>query len=235
MARVYLGTSGFSYKEWSPAFYPADLSDKEYLRHYASRLDAVEMDSTFYRMPNRKTIDGWIATTPETFRFALKCSQKVTHVERLKLPSETMAYWLRTIPLLGARLGVVLYQLAPSFKRDVDRLRAFLAELPQSPRSAFEFRDASWFTPEIYALLEQHRVGLCINDEDGHATPVELTSDVTYVRLRREQYSAEERGMWRERLRGWATRGVEVFAFVKHEENPDAPLDALQFAQGLNG
>src|SRR4051794_16128679 len=118
MARVWFGTSGYAYKEWQPAFYPADLSDKQFLNYYASQFDVVEIDSTFYRMPNLKTIETWKSHTPESFRFTLKASQKITHVDRLRLPSENLDYWLRTIPLLGERLALVLYQTGPDFLVD---------------------------------------------------------------------------------------------------------------------
>src|SRR6185436_12588082 len=122
MPRLWIGTSGFSYPEWQPSFYPEGLSKDEYLAYYATRLDTVEINSTFYRMPNTKTLEGWKAATPEGFRFAIKASQKITHRERLKVPSESLAYLIEAVGKLGSRLGAVLFQLPPNFKQDLARL-----------------------------------------------------------------------------------------------------------------
>lgn len=233
MPRAWVGTSGFRYKEWKPSFYPADLSERQFLSYYASRLCSVEIDSTFYRMPSARTLDAWKAATPETFRFAIKASQKITHWERLRVPSEALAYFTGTVPGLGARLGVVLFQLPPSFRSDLSRLDAFLGALPADLPRAFEFRHASWFTPEVYEILRRHGAGLCIHDADESCTPLELTANLVYVRLRRSTYAPPDLEAWRARIREWVARGVEVFAYVKHEDNPDAPQIALALAEGL--
>jgi uncharacterized protein YecE (DUF72 family) len=226
---IWIGTSGFSYKEWKGIFYPTDLPESRFLSYYATRFNGVEIDSTFYRMPTPKALDAWVSATPESFRFAIKASQKITHRERLAVPSESLSYFLDLLPRLGARLGVVLYQLPPFFRQDLARLEAFLAVLPESPRSALEFRHVSWFTDETYKVLEKHGVALCINDNDEFDCPVELTAKHTYVRLRRDKYDAEQRVKWKERLRGFDNGGVEVFAFIKHKDNPEAPLIAESF------
>jgi uncharacterized protein YecE (DUF72 family) len=233
MAKVWFGTSGFGYKEWRPAFYPAGVADKDFLRYYATRLNAVEIDYTFYRMPSARTIDAWRAATPESFRFTLKASQQITHRQRLKLPSAALDYLLGIVPGLEERFGVLLFQLPPNFRCDPQRLEIFLSVLPRGIRSAFEFRHDSWFTTDVFALLRKHHVGLCIHDADDHTTPEEITADFTCVRLRRSSYTAEGRQGWQDRIRRWADSGVEVFAFIKHEDNPDAPLIAMEFAAGL--
>ncbi len=233
MASIWLGTSGFSYKEWKPVFYPQDLSDKQFLQHYATKLNSVEIDYTFYRMPNAKTIEGWRNATPENFRFTLKASQQITHRERLKVPSEALEYLLGVVPGLESRLGMILYQLPPFFKSDAQKLETFLSVLPRGIAAAFEFRHDSWFNEDVYRLLRKFNVALCIHDADDHTTPMELTAGFTYVRLRRSEYSPEQRLEWQRRLRGWADQGTEVFAYIKHEDNPDAPLIAMEFAKGL--
>ena len=233
MARVWVGTSGFSYKEWKGAFYPPDLPDREFLRYYSSRLHAVEIDSTFYRMPSQTTLEAWRTATPEDFRFAIKASQQITHRQRLKVPSDALKYFLSLMPTLGARLGIILYQLPPFFRCDVARLRDFLEVLPADTLSAFEFRHPSWFAPEVYALLEQHNAALCIHDQDEGCSPLELTTKVTYIRLRRSAYTPEQRDEWKARWERWAQAGIEVFAYIKHEDNPDAPQIALEFAEGF--
>ena len=230
---IWIGTSGFSYKEWKPSFYPADLADKQMLSYYATRLNSVEIDYTFYRMPTAKTIEAWRLATPDAFRFTVKASQQITHRQRLKVPSEALEYFTSIVPELGARLGLVLYQLPPFFKCDVQRLDLFLAALPRGVRSAFEFRHESWFNDSVYDLLRRYNVALCVHDADDHTTPMVLTAGAVYVRLRKSSYSPDERAIWQQRFREWAAGGTEVFAYIKHEDNPDAPQIALEFAEGL--
>jgi uncharacterized protein YecE (DUF72 family) len=233
MTPIWLGTSGFSYKEWRPIFYPDALPERDFLRHYSTRLNSVEIDYTFYRMPSAKTIDAWKAATPENFRFTIKASQQITHRQRLKVPSEALDYFLTVVPGLENRLGMVLYQLPPFFKCDASKLEAFLSVLPRGVRSAFEFRHDSWFSQDVYRILREHSAALCIHDADDHTTPVELTSSFTYIRLRRSNYDDAKRAEWQERFRGWAGSGIEVFAYIKHEDNPNAPLIALDFYRDL--
>jgi uncharacterized protein YecE (DUF72 family) len=233
MERVWFGTSGFSYKEWRPIFYPEGLPEKQFLTHYASRLNSVEIDYTFYRMPSAKTIDAWKAATPEDFKFTIKASQQITHRQRLKVPSDALDYFMSVVPGLESRLGVVLFQLPPFLKCDRQKLEAFLSVLPRGVPAAFEFRHESWFADDVYQLLRSHNVGLCIHDADDHTTPLELTARLTYIRLRRSEYDETRRKEWQDRIRGWARDGIEVFAYIKHEDNPNAPLIALEFAKDL--
>ena len=233
MAAIWFGTSGFSYKEWRPVFYPEGLSDKQFLQYYSTRLNSVEIDYTFYRMPSVKTIEGWKAATPEHFKFTLKASQQITHRQRLKVPSDALDYFLSVVPGLESRLGLVLYQLPPFFKCDIQRLEMFLSALPRGIPAAFEFRHESWFVDDLYRMLRGHGVALCIHDADDHTTPMQLTAGFTYVRLRRSAYDFAQRLEWQDRIRGWARDGIEVFAYIKHEDNPNAPLIALEFAKDL--
>jgi len=233
MAQAWIGTSGFSYKEWKPIFYPQDLPEKQFLPYYAGKFNSVEIDYTFYRMPNAKTIEAWRVATPESFRFALKASEKITHHERLKTPSEALDYLVTIVQGLESRLGVLLFQLPPFFRYDHERLGAFLDVLPQQLPSAFEFRHPSWFVDDVYRLLEKKGVALCINDGDEATTPIHLTTRLTYVRLRKSEYPPALREDWQERIRDWVKNGIDVFAYIKHEDNPDAPLIASDFAKGL--
>src|SRR5919197_5534914 len=153
MARAYIGTSGFSYPEWRPSFYPSELKPDGFLAYYAAQLPAVEIDRTFYRMPNGRTLEAWRGAVPDGFKFKLKASQKITHFERLKLPSEAHDYLAGVLPKLGDRLGVHFYQLPPNFRRNDERLETFLANLPRGIPSAFEFRHESWFDPAVYRML----------------------------------------------------------------------------------
>lgn len=233
MAEVRVGTSGFAYKEWKPAFYPADLPQSRFLQYYASQFRSVEIDSTFYRMPNQATLDRWREASHPGFRFALKASRRITHWERLRLPSGALDYLTGALPRLEDRLGVVLFQLPPNFPSDAERLALFLDSLPPGMTSAFEFRHDSWFSGDVYALLETHGAALVIHDADDHATPVEVTGTTTYLRLRKTRYTAKERAGWRRRFRAWQGAGIDVYAFIKHEDNPDAPRIAREFAEGF--
>jgi len=233
MARAWVGTSGFSYPEWKPSFYPAALPSEAFLEYYASHFTTVEIDRTFYRMPNAKTIDAWKAATPEGFRFAIKASQKITHTEKLTVPSETLAYLVRSVSRLEDRLGTVLFQLPPWFRCDSDRLEKFLEHLPAGFPSALEVRHASWFADEVYELLRRRGVALVIQDADEHTTPLVVTARFSYLRLRKSSYSPEDLASWRERVRAWVADGVDVYVYIKHEENPDAPRIALDLASGI--
>ena len=152
---------------------------------------------------------------------------------RLKLPSEALSYFVQTASGLKQRLGALLFQLPPFFKCDNERLSSFLAALPRNIPAAFEFRHESWFTDETYKILEANAAALCINDSDDKTTPIRLTSHFAYLRLRRSQYPPELRREWQERIKNWAGQGIDVFAFIKHEDNPEAPLIALEFESGV--
>jgi uncharacterized protein YecE (DUF72 family) len=233
MSPIWIGTSGFSYREWKPLFYPRDVPDKGFLAYYVTRLNAVEIDSTFYRIPSPKTIATWSGVAPESFRFGIKAPQRITHFERLATPSEANEVFLRVLEPLGPRLGMVLYQLPPNARADRTKLSRFLDALPTSLPCAFEFRHASWFTPEVFTILRERGVGLCIHDQDDDPPVLEITAPRTYVRLRRDQYDADARIHWQSVIQRWANSGTEVFAFVKHKDNPRAPLIALELAEGL--
>jgi uncharacterized protein YecE (DUF72 family) len=233
MGRIRIGTSGFSYKEWRGDFYPGDLPDREFLRFYATRFDSVEIDSTFYRMPNAKTIDGWKNATPEDFQFALKASQQITHREQLRVPSDALRYLLGIIAPLEHRLGYLLVQLPPYSKCDLGRLTAFLAVATPVVHVAVEFRNDTWCREGTYDVLRRYGAALCIRDDDLGTTPTEITAPFTSVRLRRSQYDAAHREEWQQRIHGWADAGVDVYAYLKHENNPEAPRIAQEFAEAL--
>lgn len=233
MARVLVGTSGFSYKEWLGIFYPEGTKPDGYLAFYSGEFPIVEIDGTFYRMPSRDTLRSWRASTPDGFKFAIKASQKITHFERLKLPSGPLEYLMGVLPELGDRLGVVLFQTPPNFKASPERLEAFLANLPATVPAAFEFRHHSWFVPETYELLRARPAALCITDDDDGTGPIELTAPFTYVRLRRSEYDAAAAAEWQARWREWVSSGVDVYAFLKHEDSPDAPNIARTFRDAM--
>jgi uncharacterized protein YecE (DUF72 family) len=227
---LYVGTSGYAYKPWKGPFYPAGLSDAGMLRYYGERFGAVEINNSFYRMPKSAVLEGWAAEVPPDFRFVLKASQRITHFQRLKEAGETVGYLLKVAGALGERLGALLFQLPPNLKKDVPRLRDFLALLPPAPRVAFEFRNASWFDEEVFGLMRDHQAALCIAEaEDELEVPFVSTADWGYLRLRLPDYTDAELAAWAGRVRaeGWK----DAFVFFKHEDEAKGPMLATRFLQ----
>jgi uncharacterized protein YecE (DUF72 family) len=212
-----IGTSGYSYKEWKGRFYPEILSAAEMLSYYAERLGTVEINNTFYRMPTTKLLGGWASQVPDSFRFVLKVSQKVTHFKRLKGAEEEMTYLVETAATLGEKLGALLVQIPPNFARDDERLAAFLRLLPSGMRAALEVRNPSWRVPEVFSLLEKHGVALVISQTDEDPEPaIVRTAPWGYLRLRKTTYEPGELTEWSRRIgaQGWE----EAFVFFKHEQ-----------------
>jgi uncharacterized protein YecE (DUF72 family) len=230
MARLLVGTSGYSFKQWKGNFYPAGLPDKEMLPHYARALPAVEINYTFRHLPSAKTIEGWTAATPPDFVFVLKASQRITHILRLKDAGEAAGVFMAAAAGLGPKLGPVLFQLPPFQAKDAPRLAAFLRELPAGHRYAFEFRHPTWFDPEILDLLRTHGASLCINETDDGRPDLTVTAPFLYVRLRSESYSEAALSDWGEHLREILDGGVDVFAFFKHEDEGPRYAQALRQA-----
>jgi uncharacterized protein YecE (DUF72 family) len=227
--KLFAGTSGFSYDGWTGTFYPDDLPAGERLRFYAAQLPAVEINNTFYRMPKPELLVNWAAQVPEGFRFALKASQRITHIKRLKEADGEVKFLLGAARQLGDKLGPVLYGLPPNLKKDVPRLAAFLALLPSDVKAAFEFRNPAWLDAEVFALLKSAGAALCVADDEKGTTPLEATAPWGYVRLRREDYGEKDLAAWADRVRGagW----TEAYVFFKHEEEGAAPALAARFAE----
>jgi uncharacterized protein YecE (DUF72 family) len=234
--RLFAGASGFAYKPWKGPFYPVDLPDAEMLAYYAARLPAVEINNTFYRLPKAKLLEDWAAQTPDGFRFVLKASRRITHMQRLKDVGELVHYLFETAGALGARLGPFLFQLPPHLKKDLDRLRAFLELAPADRRVALEFRNPSWFEDDVFEALRAHDAALCVaetepGDKEGgkDAVPLVATASWGYLRLRRENYGDAELAAWAERIRsqGWS----EAYVFFKHEDDGTAPVFARRLLQ----
>lgn len=225
--RILVGTSGWSYKEWKGSFYPADLPADDMLRHYAGRFSTVEINNSFYRIPREKVLLDWAAQVPPDFRFVLKASRRITHINRLTDEDGSLAYFLRTVNVLGERLGPTLFQCPPTLRKDLDRLRGFLALVPRTWRAALEFRHDSWFTDEVYDALRAHDVALVAVEEDEGASPLVPTASWGYLRLRRTFYAEGELERWAERVgeQPWG----EAFVFLKHdEENGRGPDEAVR-------
>lgn len=226
---VRVGTSGYAYKEWKGTFYPEDLPADGMLSYYAGQFETVEINNTFYRMPTPKTIAGWAGAVPNGFTFVLKASQKITHMARLQGADDSVRYFCSTALQLGPRLGPVLFQLPPNFKKDLDRLRAFLPLIDQEVRCVFEFRHASWFEPDTYELLRSRNVGLCVADTENGTTPLEATADFGYLRLRDEGYTSQDLAEWARKVRELGRGWKDAYVFFKHEESGKGPALAREF------
>ncbi|MGH9588683.1 MAG: DUF72 domain-containing protein [Acidobacteriaceae bacterium] len=232
---VYAGTSGWAYPSWKPEFYPASVSAKKLLAFYATRLNTVEVNYTFRSLPSASTVQTWLAETSTDFRFSFKAPQRVTHILRLKNCNEALERFGQSIaPVAEAgRLGLVLFQLPPNLKADVERLSAFLMDAEKlGLRMAFEFRNESWFCADTYAVLRAHSAALCIAESDELATPEEHTTPFSCYRFRRSEYSDGDLSAIRSKLRERASKG-DVFAYFKHEEAPTGALRAARVLEGL--
>jgi len=225
---LFVGTSGYSYKEWKGSFYPEKLPAKEMLAYYASRLPAVEINNTFYRLPQKSVLENWRDQVPESFRFSVKASQRITHFKRLNGVVDETNYLLGTAAALGERLGPVLFQLPPNMKKDLDRLQKFLATLPAGTKATWEFRHPTWFEDDVLQLLSNHNHALCISDTDDlPVNHVDKTADWGYLRLRRVNYSPENLVEWLQRVRDQAWN--DAYVFFKHEDEGTGPKLAGEF------
>jgi uncharacterized protein YecE (DUF72 family) len=225
--RLRAGTSGWSYDAWTGPFYPEGLPARARLGFYAEHLPAVEVNNTFYRMPKRSVLEGWAGQVPESFRFALKASQRITHHKRLRDAGDELGYLLQTTEALGPRLGALLFQLPPNLKLDLERLDAFLELLPEGTRAAFEFRHPSWSDAAVHERLRARGLALVAAEmEDQPAPPVVATAPWGYLRLRRPGYGEGDLDAWLGRIRDAGLR--EAFVFFKHEDEGAAPRLAAE-------
>jgi len=227
MAKIYAGTSGWAYTSWKPDFYPTKLASAKFLEYYATRLNSVEVNYTFRSSVTKSLLSDWIAATPAGFKFAVKAHQSITHIKRLRGASKLLSDFLASLePFRAARkLGPVLVQLPPNFKCELGRLEEFLADLPRHTRVAIEFRHPSWFVDDVYDRLRRANVALCLAESEDLKTADVATADFSYFRLRKDSYSARDRGKVRKRIENAARKG-DAFAYYKHEETPEGALYA---------
>ena len=230
MATLYAGTSGFAYPAWKPGFYPAKLPSKQFLGHYAGRLNSVEINYTFRRLPAAATLEGWVQQTPPGFVFAVKANQRITHILRLKNAEQATDVFLKAIDPLrtSRRLGPILFQLPPQMKCDAGLLRAYLDLLPKGMRYAFEFRHPSWLVEEVYAELRQRNVSLCVAESEKLEVPEVITADFVYYRLRKPDYTEKDVDAFAARAKELLATGRDLYLMFKHEETPDGALNAEQ-------
>jgi len=228
--KAWIGTSGYSYPEWKGNFYPEKMAAKDMLHFYATRFPTVEINNTFYRMPKEDVLKGWADQVPEHFAFVIKASQRITHMKRLKECGELLSYLYRVTATMGPRLGPLLFQLPPNFKKDVPRLKGFFDDMPERRRVAVEFRHASWFDDEVFETLRAQGAALCVADTgEEPVAPLVATTDWGYLRLRRENFSDDELRDWAKRIREqpWS----DAFVFLKHEEEGKGPKLAARLTE----
>ncbi|HUF65262.1 MAG TPA: DUF72 domain-containing protein [Gemmatimonadaceae bacterium] len=237
--RLLAGTSGYAFKEWKGAFYPADLKNDAMLRFYAGRFPTVEINNTFYRLPKENVLLGWASQVPESFTFAIKASQRITHYARLKPECESaVEFLLKNTSTLGGRMGPVLFQLPPNLKKDLDRLRVFLDMLPFDRRFTIEFRNESWFEDDVLDALRARDVALCISEQAEFASPVLSTASWGYARLHRPDYGDARLAEWAQQLAGQPWNDAYVFFKHDHVEGSGPPaVDSFtrSFAQSSPG
>ena len=229
---VRVGTSGYSYAEWKGNFYPEKMAARDMLRYYSERFPTVEINNTFYRMPKEALLAGWAEQVPESFTFVFKASQRITHIKRLKDCGELLTFLYGATASLGSRLGPLLFQLPPNFRKDVPRLREFFAQMPDRRKVAIEFRHASWFDDEVYAALREQGAALCVADTgEEPVVPLVATTDWGSLRLRREDFGDPDLREWARKIleQSWS----EAFVFMKHEDAGRGPKYAARLMEFL--
>ena len=231
---IWVGTSGYNYPEWKGSFYPEKLPAAKMLPYYAERLATVEINYTFYRTPNKEILQGWDHATPERFRLTLKAPQRITHIARLRDCAERLHFFLETAATLGPKLGALLFQLPPNFKIDLAVFDAFLEAFPPNVVAAFEFRNRSWLDEEVYARLKTRNLALCVADSEKLTTPVNITADYGYFRLRDEGYQPDDIKRWAHTVRDQTAGCKDVYVYFKHEESGKGPEFARAFMEALS-
>ncbi len=231
--KVWIGTSGYNYPEWKGSFYPDDLPASKMLPYYAARFPTVEINYTFYRMPSEKLLAGWAAQTPSPYKLTLKAPRRITHDSRLKNCGDLVKGFCQVAGTLGPKLGALLFQLPPNAKCDLPLFDAFLDELPPAASAAFEFRHHSWFDDRVFERLAARRFALCVADSEKLSTPVRVTADYAYFRLRDEGYTPADIARWADIINRDTSHCRDVFVYFKHEEQGKGPELARMLAEAL--
>jgi uncharacterized protein YecE (DUF72 family) len=231
--RHYIGTSGWHYKHWLDKFYPTGLNAKDQFSYYLSFFDTVEINNSFYRLPSKETFRKWCSETPENFLFSVKASRFITHMKKLSNPQDSPNLFLSHAAELAEKLGIVLFQLPPGWKINVERFDNFVKALPQDQRFVFEFRNSSWYTEDIYAILRERNCGFCIYELAGHTSPMVITANFVYIRLHgpgnkyQGSYSDESLGKWAEQILQWKDEGKDVYVYFDNDQDAFATYNAI--------
>lgn len=236
---IHIGTSGWSYKHWRDTFYPQEIKIKSHFAYYLQHFNTVEINNTFYGLPAAETFLNWGKIVNDEFVYVIKANRFITHIKKLHDPSETLPPFLDRVKLLGKNLGPILFQLPPNLKSNLELLETFLGELPEQYRYVFEFRNADWYKPEVYALLRKHNCAFCIYELAGHISPIQVTADFVYLRLHgpginkyQGSYSDEVLKKWAEQCREWSET-KEVFVYFDNDEKGYAAFNALKLQELL--
>ncbi len=253
--KVYIGTSGYTYYHWRGVFYPENLPSYKWLEHYTKFFDTVELNVTFYRLPQESTFKSWYRRTPKEFVFVLKGSRFITHVKKLQGVSQATKLFFDRANLLKEKLGVILWQLPPSWKKNIERLESFLKattkkyEIATRPsgarndnfsRQAFEFRHQSWFCDEVYKLLRKYKAALCLADSPYFPRVEKVTADFVYLRfhggkiLYGSRYSKKEMEVWAQKIKKWTKKGLDVYAYFNNDAFGYAVENAKELKKLLN-
>ncbi len=236
---IHIGTSGWNYQHWSGAFYPEDLPPREWLKYYSERFHTVEVNNSFYQLPEKSTFENWSEQTPGSFSFAVKANRYITHMKKLKDPRESLSNFLGNVRMLGDKLGPILFQLPPNWNFNAERLDSFLDLLPDDLRYTFEFRDHSWITENTYSLLEEKEAAFCIYELAGYQSPIEVTSRLIYLRLHgpgekyQGKYDHNTLAGWAEQFVQWSDEGREIYCYFDNDQLGYAALNAMEMQEIL--
>ncbi|WP_234567797.1 DUF72 domain-containing protein [Rhodohalobacter sp. 614A] len=235
MAEIHIGTSGWNYDHWSGPFYPEELPKDKWLEHYQGQFETVEVNNTFYNLPNPETVENWKNTVPDHFKFSAKASRYITHMKKLKEPQESLDNMLNVFEAFGEKLGPVLFQLPPNWNFNEERLRNFTELLPDDVKTVFEFRDESWINDATFNILREKNAAFCIYDLAGYQSPMEVTADFVYVRLHgpsdfkyQGKYNYDQLAWWTDRLHEWRYEDKDVYLYFDNDEQGFAPQNALE-------
>jgi uncharacterized protein YecE (DUF72 family) len=230
--KCFIGTSGWSYDHWIGPFYPVDVSGDAMLPFYAETFDTVEINNTFYRLPNKDVVKSWRDATPDDFLFSIKANRYITHMKNLKEAERPVERLTQTVALLGDKLGPILFQLPPQWHVNVDRLRSFVEVLPKRYRYVFEMRHNSWYQKKIFDTLRQANAALCIHDISGETSPTKDTSDFIYLRFHgpegeyRGSYPTEVIETWAKQIKAWNKSGKTVYGYFNNDYQAHAVHNA---------
>jgi uncharacterized protein YecE (DUF72 family) len=238
--KINIGTSGWNYKHWRGRFYPEDLPQKEWLNFYMKKFKTVELNNSFYRLPSKEVFTKWRVSVPDDFIFSVKGSRYITHIKKLIDPEDALKYFIQNVKGLEAKAGPILFQLPPGWELNMDRFLNFMKALPKQFKFTFEFRNSSWWQPEVYLLLNQYNAAFCMYELGGVLSPKEITADFVYIRLHgpgnkyQGDYDRNTLSSWAELFRLWKNKVKEIYCYFDNDQNAYAAKNALDLLKIVN-
>jgi uncharacterized protein YecE (DUF72 family) len=235
--KIYIGTSGWSYKHWMGTFYPPGTKQKDRFPYYQKFFKTVELNSPFYHLPLRQTFEKWKEDVPNDFIYAVKASRFITHMKKLNDAGDSLTRLLDNASGLDEKLSIILFQLPPKWEINVERFKTFLEKLPKGNRYTFEFRDQTWYREEIYSLLREFNCAFCIYELAGHVSPIEITANYVYVRLHgpgdkyQGSYTDEVLAEWAGRCKDWSESGKDVYVYFDNDQEGYAAFNAIRLQE----